>query len=271
VENSAAVGQTRQRPEPRDTTVQSVDRAVTILEILAGQGEAGVTEIAARLGVHKSTASRLLSVLERRGLTMQLTDRGRYRLGFRVLLLANAAVAHLDITQVSGPVCERLAGAVGETVNVAVLEDDAVINLAQVRGAAAVSSHNWIGQRTPLHATSSGKVLLAHLGPGQKASFLSRPLDRFTPATISDAAVLEAQLAEVVADGWAFTVEELEVGLNAVAAPIRSYGGNVIAAISVSGPSYRLAADAVADIAVAVVRAADEISDQLGFPHPDRG
>jgi IclR family acetate operon transcriptional repressor len=268
VNNTAAPRQPAPRPEARDTTVQSVDRAVTILEILARQGEAGVTEIAAQLGVHKSTASRLLSVLERRGLTMQLSDRGRYRLGFRVLLLANATVGHLDITQLSRPVCERLAVAVGETVNVAVLEDEAVINVAQVRGTAAVSSHNWIGQRTPLHATSSGKVLLANLGPSQRARFLSQPLDRFTPATISDVGVLEAQLAEVAERGWAFTVEELEVGLNAVAAPIRSYGGHAIAAISVSGPSYRLAADAVADLAVSVVSAADEISNQLGFRSP---
>jgi IclR family transcriptional regulator, acetate operon repressor len=262
--NNPAARQSR-TAQPRDTTVQSVDRAVTILEILARQGEVGVTEIAAQLGVHKSTASRLLSVLERRGLTMQMSGRGRYRLGFRLLLLANATVGHLDITQLSRPVCERLAGTVGETVNVAVLEDEAVINVAQVRGTAAVSSHNWIGQRTPLHATSSGKVLLAHLAHSRRARYLSQTLDRFTPATVVDAGVLERQLAEVAERGWAFTVEELEVGLNAVAAPIRSYEGHVIAAVSVSGPSYRLPAEAVAGIAVAVVRAADEISEQLGF------
>jgi IclR family transcriptional regulator, acetate operon repressor len=265
VNNTVGDRQPRRKPESRDTTVQSVDRAVTILEILARRGEAGVTEIAAELGVHKSTASRLLTVLERRGLTTQVSDRGRYRLGFRVLLLANATVGHLDLTQLSRPVCERLAGVVGETVNVAILEGDAAINVAQVRGTAAVSTHNWIGQRTPLHATSSGKVLLAHLSATQRARLLGREMDRFTPATISDPAALDDDLVEVVERGWACTVEELEVGLNAVAAPIRSYEGNVIAAVSVSGPSYRLAAESLPDLARTVVRAADEISDQLGF------
>jgi IclR family transcriptional regulator, acetate operon repressor len=243
-----------------------VERAVTILEILARKGEAGVTEVATELGVHKSTASRLLAVLERRGLTTQVSERGRYRLGFRILLLANATVGQLELTQLSRPVCERLATEVGDTVNVAILEDDAVINVAQVRGTAAVTSHNWIGQRTPLHATSSGKVLLAHLSPSLRARLLLSPLARFTPATITDPARIAMELAEVVERGWAVTVEELEVGLNAIAAPIRSYEGSVVAAISVSGPSYRLGADAMPEVAVTVVKAAAEISDQLGFP-----
>jgi IclR family transcriptional regulator, acetate operon repressor len=262
MDNTAGSGAPDER---RDTTVQSVDRAVTILEILARKGDAGVTEIAAELDVHKSTASRLLSVLERRGLTMQVSERGRYRLGFRVLLLANASVSHLDLTQLSRPVGERLAAAAGETVNVAILEDDVAINVAQVRGSAAVSTHNWIGQRTPLHATSSGKVLLAHLSPAQRARLLQAPLERLTPATVVDRDGLEAQLADVRRQGWACTLEELEIGLNAVAAPIRAYEGNVIAAMSVSGPSYRLAPDNIPELAKLVVTAADEISEQLGF------
>jgi IclR family acetate operon transcriptional repressor len=94
---------------------------------------------------------------------------------------------------------------------------------------------------------------------------LQPPVEQFTPATIVDAAELELQLADVRRQGWAATVEELEIGLNAVAAPIRSYEGNVIAAVSVSGPSYRLAPDQISTLAITVLRAADEISDQLGF------
>jgi DNA-binding IclR family transcriptional regulator len=146
------------------SAVQSVDRAVSVLEILARVGEAGVTEIAEELDVHKSTAFRLLGVLENRGLVAKAKDRGKYCLGAAVLRLAGAAV-RLDISQEGVPVCRELADEVGETVNVAVLDDDAAVNIMQARGTASVTAQNWLGRRTPLHATSSGKVLLAHMPP----------------------------------------------------------------------------------------------------------
>lgn len=257
------MGNTRDEVGP-DTTVQSVDRAVTILEILARGRATGVTEVAAELGVHKSTASRLLSVLERRGLVEQVRGRGPYRLGFRLLLLAGSAAGELDLARVSGPTSAWLAEQVGETVNVAVQDGDAAVNVAQVRGSASVTSHNWIGQRTPLHATSSGKVLLAHLDPAQRRALTEAPLERFTAATITSSAALEEQLRAVAAEGWAATFEELEVGLNAVAAPIRSAAGTVVAALSVSGPSYRLGADMLGEATALVCKAAREVSELLG-------
>src|SRR5919107_274434 len=142
--------------------VQSVDRALSVLEILATHGEAGVTEVAAELGVHKSTAFRLVAVLESRGFVEQLADRGKYRLGFGIVRLAGAAAVQLDITQGGPPICEALAADLEETVNIAILDSDRAVNISQVRGPAALSTHNWVGQGTPLHATSSGKVLLAH-------------------------------------------------------------------------------------------------------------
>lgn len=244
--------------------VQSVDRAVTVLEILAKRGPAAVTDIAAELGVHKSTAFRLLVVLERRGLVQQVAERGKYQLGFGIIRLAGATTASLDLTQQSRPISERLAAEVGETINVAVLELDYAVNIDQVRGHAAVTSHNWVGQRTPLHATSSGKVLLAHMPPAERERLLAGPLERFTPNTITDAAKLRAELDEVARRGWATTFEELELGLNAVAAPIRIYDGSVAAAISASGPSYRLTAERLPDVARAVVRGADDIAGRLG-------
>jgi DNA-binding MarR family transcriptional regulator len=116
--------------------VQSVDRALAILEILAGRGEVGVTEIAAELGVHKSTAFRLIAVLESRDLVEQLADRGKYRLGFGVVRLAGATVAQLDLAKESRRTCEELAADLGETVNVAILDADRAVNVSQVRGTA---------------------------------------------------------------------------------------------------------------------------------------
>ena len=142
--------------------VQSVDRAIAVLELLASRGESGITEIAGELGVHKSTASRLVSVLEGRGLVEQLGQRGKYAIGFGVVRLAGAAIGRMDLAGLGQPCCQALADRIGETANIAVLDGNVVINIVQARGAAAVSAQNWVGQRTPAHATSSGKVLLAY-------------------------------------------------------------------------------------------------------------
>jgi DNA-binding IclR family transcriptional regulator len=249
-----------------EVAVQSVDRAIVVLEILARRGAAGVTELAVELGVHKSTAFRLLAALENHDLVEQMEDRGKYRLGFGIIRLAGASAAQLDLSRESRPVCERLAAAVGETVNIAVLEDSSAINITQVRGPAAVTTHNWVGQRTPVHATSSGKVLLAYQpAPIQRKLIGGKPLPRFTPHTIVSPADLLVQLETIREQGYGSTLEELEIGLNAIAAPIRGLDGTVVAAVSASGPSYRLDAGRFGEVAVLVKAGAAEISTRIGY------
>ena len=257
----------RARPvsETAPTAVQSVDRALTVLEILARQGDAGVTEVGLELGVHKSTAFRLLAALESRGFVEQAQERGTYRLGFAVVRLAGSAVAQLDLVRESSRTCEQLAAGLGETVNVAVLDQGWAINVSQARGAASVASVNWVGQRTPLHATSSGKVLLAFAPTEVRAHVLVGPLERYTAATITDPAVLDDALAKARVAGWACTEEEYEIGLNAVAAPVRGADGSVLAALSAAGPAYRLRPASFEQIAVRVVAAAGDISRRMGF------
>ncbi len=244
--------------------VQSVDRALTVLEILAKRGVAGVTEIAGELGVHKSTASRLVSVLESRGMVEQLSDRGKYRLGFGIVRLAGALTVQRDLAHESRKACEDLAADVGETVNVAILDGGRVINISEVRGTASIALHNWVGQSTPPHATSSGKVLLAFLPGADLRALLGAELPRYTAHTLTDLAALAAELDRVRRRGWASTAEEYEVGLNALAAPVRDHEDRVVAAVSVSGPSYRLTPDAFAGVAGRLVAAAGEISRRLG-------
>ncbi|MFC4005651.1 IclR family transcriptional regulator [Nonomuraea purpurea] len=240
------------------TTVQSVDRAIAILEILARDGATRVTDLAVELEVHKSTAFRLLAALEQGGLVEQSGDRGRYRLGFGVVRLAGAATAQLDLSRESRPVCLRLAEEIGETVNIAVPQDGDAVNITQARGPSAISGHNWVGQRTPSHATSSGKVLLAF-----GALRLPAELTRYTPHTITSAAAL--RLDEIRERGWAAAVEELEVGLNAVAAPIMGGDGSVVAALSASGPSYRLTKERLAQVGELVADGAREVSQRIGY------
>nr|WP_179166726.1 IclR family transcriptional regulator [Streptomyces sp. CB03238] len=258
--------ETRERtPKGAAGAIQSVDRAVSVLEILARHGEAGVTDIADELDVHKSTAFRLLGVLENRGLVSQAQDRGKYFLGAGVLRLAGAAAVRLDISQEGAPVCRELADELGETVNIAVLDDDAAVNIMQARGPASVTAQNWLGRRTPLHATSSGKVLLAHLPVTLREGLLARALPRFTEHTVTSAGMLRGELESVVAQGFALAAEELELGLNAAAAPVRAHDGKVIGALSVSGPAYRLERDRLPELARRTVTAAGELSRRMGY------
>jgi DNA-binding IclR family transcriptional regulator len=250
--------------KPATVQVQSVDRALAILDILALRGEAGVTEIAAELDVHKSTAFRLIGALENRRLVEQVAERGKYRLGFGIVRLAGATTARLDLPRESQPVCERLATDLDETVNVAILDSGQATNIIQVYGTAAVTTRNWIGQRTPLHATSSGKVLLAWAPEDQLVIALDT-MERYTPSTITSRSKLLSELDGIRERGWGSTSEELEIGLNAIAAPIRGGSGDVIAAVSVSGPVYRLTVDSFPEVAEKLRDGAAEISSRVGY------
>jgi DNA-binding IclR family transcriptional regulator len=244
--------------------VQSVDRAISVLELLASRGSAGVSELAAQIGVHKSTAFRLLSALEERNLVEQASDRGKYQLGFGILRLANAIPSRLDLVRQARPVLDQLVTQFGETVNVAVVRSHYAVNVDQVISPAAVASHNWVGHLTPLHATSSGKVLLAHLDEAARRRLLDAAgLTRYTERTITSRKTLEAHLATVVEDGYATTVEEYETGLNAVAAPIRDHSGHVVGAVSVSGPAYRLDTERIKAIADDLCQGAERISERM--------
>jgi DNA-binding IclR family transcriptional regulator len=249
--------------------IQSVDRAVAILEILARDGEAGVTEVARELDVHKSTASRLLAALDRRELVTQDAARGRFRLGIGIVRLAGAVGRRLDVVQESRPVCRALAKEVGETVNLAILSGRDALYLDQAAGPAALSPHNWAGKRIPLHATSDGKVLLAYLSEAELAGCLTPPLQRFTDRTITSLAEFPRLLAEVRRRGYAIAVDEFEAGLTAVAAPVRDAGGDVAASVSASGPSFRIPADRIPAMAESVRRAAAVVSRRLGWTGPE--
>lgn len=262
---SSAMTSHPSRPARDGSSVQSVDRAVSALEILARRGEAGVSEIAAEIGVHKSTAFRLLASLERRDIVEQNGDRGTYRLGIGLLRLAGAVPARTDLTVLARPVCERLAADLAETVNLAVARSGQAVNLDQVRGPATVTADSWVGRPTPLHATSSGKVLLAWR-PADELRALAGPdpLPAYTPHTLTRVDDLVDDLATVRERGYAVTVEEYETGLNAVAAPVRDRAGSVVAAVSASGPAYRFAEEQLLQAGQLLAAAARELSHRMG-------
>lgn len=245
--------------------VQSVDRAIRILEIIARVGDSGVTEIAKELHVHKSTAFRLIAALESRDLLEQNADRGKYGLGPGILRLAGAATARMDVVQEARPYVNALAAQSDETVNVAVLSAGAALYLDQVSGSTTVQSHMWIGQRIPLHATSNGRVLLSGLTREQIPEVLGESLAAYTPSTVTELSVLLDAVDKVRRDGYAVVADELEVGLTAVAAPIRGVRGDIVASLSVSGPTFRFD-KAKVDVAMHdVIATADQISQRLGW------
>lgn len=220
--------------------IQSVDRAIQILEILARNGRTGVSEVAVELGVHKSTASRLLAALESRDLVEQDAGRGKYDIGVGVLRLASSVSARLSIVQRVRPSLERLAEELGETANLAVCRDGRAINLDQAMGPSPLASHDWIGNSTPLHATASGKILLAAMDSAERARVLGRrALTRYTDATVTDRRALDVQLHEIDQTGYASTFGEYVSGLNAAAVGVIDHRGQVVGSISLSGPAVR--------------------------------
>jgi IclR family transcriptional regulator, acetate operon repressor len=216
-------------------TYQSAERVLALLTSFDdARVELGVTEMAASLGVHKSTASRLAGVLERAGL---LTRSGRrYRLGLEVIRLGTLAMRSMDLVASMQPVMDKLSQQTGETVNLAVPDGSHVLNLAEVPSSYILNtSGGWIGRRTKPHAVANGKVLMAYGALGVPAE-----LDRYTAQTITSPDALAAELLTVRRNGYATAVAELEEGLVAVAAPVLDATGACVAAISVSGPAFRM-------------------------------
>ena len=224
----------------RDLSVRSVERAIAILDLLAQGGWRTGADVARELRVHRSTALRLLATLERHALVERDQRTARYRLGRRLAQLASVVSGEIDLRSVARPVCEQLATAVGETATLDVLMGDVIVPIEQATASTSVMSVNWLGRRTPVHCTASGKAIAAFGPAAVRERLLQQPLDRVTPHTITDPGELAAQLDEARQAGFARTHEELEVGLDAIAAPVFGADGEVVAALDVSGPSHRL-------------------------------
>jgi IclR family acetate operon transcriptional repressor len=245
--------------------VRSVDRAAALLLALGeSPGAAGVTELARRLGLHKSTASRLLATLERRGLVEQDEETGKYRLGLVVIRLAERAERTLDLRGIATPELERLARLTHETTGLGVLDGDEILNVAQVDGPNLIAMGDWTGRSTPLHCVAAGKVIMAALAEREVVRIVKRGLPRYTERTIVELEPLLEELARIRRRGYATAFGEFEAGLNAVAAPVHDARGQVIAAVDVWGPIFRLTPRRIPELAAQVRATAAAISVRLG-------
>ncbi len=234
---------------------QTIDRAAQLLTlVLEAERPRPLAELAGETDLPKSTASRLLGALERQGLIQQRGQRGSFEPGPVVRRFAHRG----QLVELAQPRMDALAAASGETVNLAVPGPLGVEHLAQVESRHFLGTGQWVGRRVPYHCTAVGKVLIAFSGvePGS--------LDALTPATIADPERLAAEVARVRRDGYATAVDELEVGLTGLAAPVFGAGGQAFAALSISGPTLRLDAHRIADLHTTLIHEAQALGRDMG-------
>jgi DNA-binding IclR family transcriptional regulator len=243
-------------------TLETVDRALQLLLAfdVTEERELTVAVLAAHLDIHRSSASRLAATLAQRGFLERSPGGEAFRLGPALGRLGLLAMGGRGLISESREVMERLAEQTGETVVLSVLEDGVSVDVAQASGRHLVGMRDWIGRRSPLHASSDGKVFLAFA-----AAITDRGrLPALTERTITTRAALDAEVARVRERGWATVEGEFEDGLNGVAAPVFDRAERCVAALSVSGPAYRLSSERLPVLGAAAQHAAGEIATRLG-------
>jgi DNA-binding IclR family transcriptional regulator len=228
-----------------------VDRGADLLvRVLESEQPVALTDLASAAGLPKSTASRLVSALERRGLIEQDGERGRLRPGPAILRVAERSMLERSIVEVSRPALDALAGASGETINLAVPGPEGVEHIAQVDSRHFLGAGQWLGRSVGYEHSANGKVF---------AAFGRGPAGPAAPA----------ELEAVRRDGFATSIDELEVGLSAMAAPVRGARGEVIAALSISGPTLRMTEDRIRELQPILISEAGTLSRRLG--HREQG
>ncbi|MFG2877768.1 IclR family transcriptional regulator [Streptomyces sp. NPDC048337] len=238
---------------------QSVERALRILPVLAG-GPAGLGDVAEGLGVHKSTALRLLRTLREHGFVYRQAD-GRYRLGATLFALAAEAIENLDVREVAHPHLVALNKATGHTVHLALHQDDEVVYIDKVDSRYPVRMYSRIGKPVPLTVAAVAKLLLADLPEGERRALAERiEYPRYTARSTPDAAAFLRELELVREQGWATDLGGHEESINCLGAPVHGPDGRVVAALSVSAPSVVLTAEGLIELLPLVLRTADDIS-----------
>ncbi|MFZ5753767.1 MAG: IclR family transcriptional regulator [Bacillota bacterium] len=249
--------------------INSIDRALDILLLLQQEGrEMGITQISSALGIYKSTVYRTLATLEKRGFVHQNPDNGKYWLGLKIYSLGMLVKEKLTIKNLAYPYAKALSDKFREVVHISVLDNSAEIYpkhiiIDKIETQQVLSVTPPVGSSAPCHSSSVGKCLLAFSPPGYLERFIGKELPKYTEKTIVGWPQLLAELADIREKGYAIDDEELELGLTCVGAPILGRNGEVIAALSLSGPTSRVKSDRFGEIVTEVRRTTSDISNLL--------
>jgi len=257
------------RKEKSEYMIQAVSHALDLLEQFHSDDvdELGVTELSKRLKLHKNNVFRLLATLESRGYIEQNKATENYRLGLKSLELGQTFIKKMGLLHQAKPVLEELVNECNETSYVAIFKDGYIVYLDVVETRLTVRVVSRVGTRLPAYCTAAGKVHLAFMSDEELESFLpNKELEAYTPLSITDRDELKRDLAKVVEQGYALDIEELDIGVRCVAAPIRDYTRRIVGALSISGPATRFSDERLEkELVPLVTRAAEELSTRLGF------
>jgi IclR family transcriptional regulator, acetate operon repressor len=241
----------------------AIDRGAELLvRVLESAEPVALAELASASGIPKSTASRLVSALERQGLVEQDGERGRLRPGPAILRVAERGLLERSVVELAGPSLDALGEITGETINLAVPARHGVEHIAQVESRHFLGAGQWLGRAVDYHCTAVGKVFMAF----GRATMPARPSAQLTEHTITDPEMLRTQLEVVRREEFATAIDELELGLAAIAVPVRGAGGQVVAALSISGPTIRMTPERVAELKPILTEEARSLSRRLGYP-----
>ena len=246
-------------------TITSVERAVAIMRVIATAGESlGLSEIARRCELPKSTTVRLLHTLETLDVVERVTASGRYGVGAELLQLATGTPATGQLREIARPQLRHLVDELGEDASLAIVDGDRLLYVDQVTAGQAVQVPDWSGQRMPYHVAAAGFVLLGDAAEDHLDRVLAEPLEAWTSNTLTDPADIRRRIEAACRDGLVWVQQEWADGIDGVAAPIRDATGRIVAAVNVHGPSYRFPGDRPREeIDREVVAAADRIGAGL--------
>ena len=258
---------TRTSAERPTYRVQVLERAVDILQVLSEDSrELTAGEVADRLSLHKSTIHRLLTVLDQHRLIRRNADTGRYALGLRLFEFGTRAVRGLRLRDQAQPHLDQLARETGETAHICVLDRGDMVSIAYAEGPRSLRMPATVGRRTPAYCSAVGKAMLAFVSEAALDTvLLEGPLRACTSKTVVTRAALLEDLRQTRTRGYSIDDEEIEKGLRCVGGPIWTYTGEVVAAMSVAGPTFRITKSRVPAVARAVVATTRALSSELGY------
>ncbi|GLB59504.1 IclR family transcriptional regulator [Cytobacillus sp. NCCP-133] len=250
--------------------VKSVSRALDIITLVSlKKGGLGVTEIAKQIDINKSSVYRILSTLVQYGYIEQDGDTGKYKLGYKFLEISSKLLDSIDLRAEARPFLQELENETNEVIHLVVYDQGEVVYIEKLEGNETLRMHSKVGKRAPMHCTSVGKAILAHLPSSVVIDILDRKgMPVHTDKTITDKEEFLKELSHVRQSGYALDLEENEYGITCVAAPIFDHLGKVVAAVSISGPTMRMTDDRLKMLKSIMVRRGKEISSRLGHVTP---